>query len=86
MMKIENIRFDEIENFTSDELHEAIKMLSNIEAVEPHNDEVFIQKAIILSKKKQHTEAIAILKESLQYIEDPSDIWSMIGMARASLV
>ncbi|WP_047789125.1 tetratricopeptide repeat protein [Tenacibaculum mesophilum] len=73
LMKVEILIFE-------DELHEAIKMLSNIEAVEPHNDEVFIQKAIILSKKKQHTEAIAILKESLQYIEDPSDVWSMIGM------
>ena len=73
LMKVEILIFE-------DELHEAIKMLSNIEAVEPHNDEVFIQKAIILSKKKKHTEAISILKESLQYIEDPSDIWSMIGM------
>ncbi|MGG6230620.1 tetratricopeptide repeat protein [Tenacibaculum sp. SDUM215027] len=73
LMKVEILIFE-------DQLHEAIKMLSNIEAVEPHNDEVFIQKAIILSKKKKHTEAIAILKESLQYIEDPSDVWSMIGM------
>nr|WP_299032882.1 tetratricopeptide repeat protein [uncultured Tenacibaculum sp.] len=73
LMKVEIFIFE-------DKLAEAIKMLSNIEAVEPHNDEVFIQKAIILSKKKQHTEAIAILKESIQYIEDPADIWSMIGM------
>ncbi|WGH75916.1 tetratricopeptide repeat protein [Tenacibaculum tangerinum] len=73
LMKVEILIFEE-------ELHQAIKMLSNIEAVEPHNEEVFIQKAIILSKKKKHHEAIAILKESLQYIEDPSDIWSMIGM------
>ncbi|WP_299007746.1 tetratricopeptide repeat protein [uncultured Tenacibaculum sp.] len=73
LMKVEILIFE-------DKLAEAIKMLSNIEAVEPHNDEVFIQKAIILSKKKQHTEAIAILKESIQYIEDPADIWSMIGM------
>lgn len=73
LMKVEILIFE-------DKLPEAIKMLSNIEAVEPHNDEVFIQKAIILSKKKKHTEAIAILKESLQYIEDPADIWSMIGM------
>ncbi|CAM1364699.1 Tetratricopeptide repeat-containing protein [Tenacibaculum sediminilitoris] len=73
LMKVEILIFE-------DELHEAIKMLSAIEAVEPHNDEVFIQKAIILSKKKQHTEAIAILKESLEFIEDSSDVWSMIGM------
>lgn len=73
LMKVEILIFE-------DKLPEAIKMLSKIEAVEPHNDEVFLQKAIILSKKKLHVEAIAILKESLQYIEDPTDVWSMIGM------
>lgn len=34
MMKIENIRFDEIENFTSDELHEAILVLENAQPSE----------------------------------------------------
>lgn len=73
LMKVELLIFE-------DELEEAVKMLTNIEAVEPHNDEVYIQKAVILSKRKKHVEAIAILKESLQYIEDPADIWSMMGM------
>ncbi|MCF2874104.1 MULTISPECIES: tetratricopeptide repeat protein [unclassified Tenacibaculum] len=73
LMKVELLIFE-------DELEEAVKMLTNIEAVEPHNDEVYIQKAVILSKKKKHIEAISILKESLQYIEDPVDIWSMLGM------
>lgn len=73
LMKVEILVFE-------DELQEATKMLKNIEAVEPHNDEVFIQKALILSKKKQHVEAIVILQKSLEYIEDPSDIWSMMGM------
>ncbi len=63
-----------------DKLKEAITLLKDIEAVEPHNDEVFIQKAMIMSKKKKHSKAILILKESLNYVEDPSDIWSMIGM------
>lgn len=73
LMKVEILVFE-------DELQEAVKMLANIEAVEPHNDEVFIQKALILSKKKKHVEAILILKESLDFIEDPCDIWSMLGM------
>ena len=34
MMKIENIRFDEIENFTSDELHEALLVLENAQPSE----------------------------------------------------
>ena len=73
LMKVEILIFE-------DELEEAVKMLTNVEAVEPHNDEVYIQKAVILSKRKKHIEAISILKESLQYIEDPADIWSMMGM------
>ena len=73
LMKVELLIFE-------DELKEASKMLKAIEAIDAYNDEVFIQKALILSKKKQHVEAIKILKESLSFIEDPSDIWSMLGM------
>ena len=63
-----------------DKLTKAVKLLNEIEAVEPHNDEVYFQKAVILSKNNQHKEAIVVLKESLQYAEDPVDVWSMIGM------
>ncbi len=73
LMKVELLVFE-------DELQEAVEMLKKIEAIEPHNDEVFIQKALILSKKKLHVEAISVLRDSLQYIEDPFDIWSMLGM------
>ena len=73
LMKIEILIFE-------NELKKAVSMLKAIEAVEPHNDEVFIQKALIFSKKKQHTKAIQVLQESLKYIEDPADIWSMLGM------
>ncbi len=73
LMKVEILIFE-------NELEEATKMLRAIEAVEPYNDEVFIQKALILSKKKKHVEAIVVLKESLDFIEDPADIWSMLGM------
>ncbi|OSY88340.1 tetratricopeptide repeat protein [Tenacibaculum holothuriorum] len=62
------------------QLQKAITLLREIEAVEPHNDEVFIQKAMIMSKKKRHKEAITILKSSLEFVEDPADIWSMLGM------
>ncbi|WP_271406040.1 tetratricopeptide repeat protein [Tenacibaculum soleae] len=73
LMKVEILIFE-------NKLQEAVKMLTDIEAIEPHNDEVFIQKALILSKKKEHIKAINVLKESLSYIEDPADIWSMLGM------
>ncbi len=73
LMRVELLIFD-------NELQEAIKMLSIIEEIEPHNDEVVIQKAVILSKRNKHVEALSILKQSLDYIEDPADIWSMMGM------
>ncbi|TYP98094.1 tetratricopeptide repeat protein [Tenacibaculum adriaticum] len=63
-----------------DRLETAIQLLSEIEAVEPHNDEVFIQKATILSKNRKHEEAVVLLKRSLEFAEDPVDIWAMIGM------
>lgn len=73
LLKVEILIFDnKIEN--------AINLLSEIEAIEPHNDEVFIQKATILSKHKKHKEAINILKKSLEFVNDPVDIWAMIGM------
>lgn len=64
----------------NDKINKAIKILSLIEEIEPNNEEVFIQKATILSKKGKHKEAIEKLKTSLEFIEDPIDVWSMIGM------
>ncbi len=63
-----------------DNFEEAVKLINEIEAVEPHNDELFFQKAVILSKYKKHQEAIDVLKQSLDYVEDPVDVWAMIGM------
>mgnify|MGYP001791277052 CR=1 FL=1 len=73
LLKIETYVFDG--NFDK-----AINLLSQIEVIAPNNDEVYIQKAIILSKKKKHKEAISILKKSLDFVEDPVDVWAMIGM------
>ncbi|CAL2093105.1 Tetratricopeptide repeat protein [Tenacibaculum sp. 190524A05c] len=73
LLKIEVFIFED--NFES-----AVTLITEIEAVEPHNDELFIQKAVILSKYKKHKEAIEVLKRSLDYVEDPVDIWAMIGM------
>ncbi|MCH2032004.1 MAG: tetratricopeptide repeat protein [Tenacibaculum sp.] len=63
-----------------DNFEDAVKLIKEIEAVEPHNDELFFQKAVILSKYKKHQEAIDVLKQSLDYVEDPVDVWAMIGM------
>ena len=73
LMKAELLIFD-------NKLDEAEKLLNNIEALEPTNDEVYIQKATVLSKKDDHQNAINSLKKALAYTDDQADIFSLIGM------
>ena len=62
------------------ELDKATLLLKIIERLEPNNDEVFIQKASISSKKGFHKEAIVDLKKALSFTDDKVDIWSLLGM------
>jgi tetratricopeptide (TPR) repeat protein len=62
------------------ELSKASVLLKRIERLEPNNDEVFIQKATIYSKKGFHKEAILDLRKALSFTEDKVDIWSLLGM------
>lgn len=63
-----------------DALEEASLLLKRIERLEPHNEEVFIQKATISSKKGNHKEAIELLKTALNLTSDKVDVWSLLGM------
>ncbi|MFT4683643.1 MAG: tetratricopeptide (TPR) repeat protein [Flavobacteriales bacterium] len=63
-----------------DHLDEAEKILNELHAIEPNNEEVYIQKANILSKRDLHSDAIEILKIALAYAENEADILAMIGM------
>ena len=58
----------------------AKELLLQIEILEPNNDEVFIQKATILSKEGKHKEAILYLNKALTLTNDKEDIWSLLGM------
>ncbi len=61
-------------------LEEATLLVNRLEVVSPKNDEVFIQKATILSKRGTHLEAIKNLEKALVFSDDKADIWSLIGM------
>ncbi len=63
-----------------DKLDQANQMLHKIELLEPNNEEVFIQKSTILSKQKLHKEAIECLYSALDFVNDKSEIWSLIAM------
>ena len=63
-----------------DEIEEASKLLKEVQAIEPTNEEVYIQQASIFSKKDDHVSAINLLKIALSYTDDEVDVLSMIGM------
>jgi len=73
LLKIELLIF-------ADELQKATVMLTELEAIEPNNEEVFIQKGTIFSKKNKHEQAIETFKKALPFTDEPADVWSMIGM------
>lgn len=64
-----------------DDAHkEASQLLDTIEEMEPSNQEVYIQKATISSKNKNHQAAIEFLFKGLEQAEDPHEIWSLLAM------
>jgi tetratricopeptide (TPR) repeat protein len=58
----------------------AEKMLNELYAIEPNNEEIYIQKANICSKRDQHEKAVELLKIALQYTDDYADVYNLIGM------
>ncbi len=63
-----------------DKLELAEKMLNELYAIEPNNEEIYIQKANICSKRDQHEKAVELLKIALQYTDDLADVYNLIGM------
>ena len=63
-----------------DKLDLADSLLNEIYELESSNEEVYIQKANILSKKDQHEEAIKMLELALDITFDEADVYSLLGM------
>ena len=59
---------------------QAEEMLADIERISPVHEEIFLQRANIFSKKKNHPKAIELLKKALDITEDPTEIWNLLGM------
>ena len=62
------------------EIEKATGLLKDLQAIEPTNEEVYVQQANICSKRDNHSGAIDLLKIALEFTDDESDILSMIGM------
>lgn len=58
----------------------ADELLNELYALEPMNEDIYIQKANILSKQDKHEDAIKVLKSALEFTKDTSDLYSLIGM------
>ncbi len=63
-----------------DKLDLAEKLLNELFAIEPHNEEIYIQKANIYSKRDNHEKAVELLKTALEYTDDYADVYNLIGM------
>ena len=73
LFNVEILIFDE-------EIEKAEEILNTLQQLEPENDEVYIQKASICSKRNEHHEAIGLLKFALGFSNEPADIHSLLGM------
>ncbi|AJR03851.1 tetratricopeptide repeat protein [Siansivirga zeaxanthinifaciens] len=76
-----NLKLFKVEVYVfEDKLIEADNLLSELYLLDPTNEEIFIQKANIFSKKDEHEQAIDVLKIALKLTDDVVDIYSLIGM------
>ena len=58
---------------------DAEELLVEIEILSPENEEIYVQRASIYSKKKKHSLAIALLYKALSVSENTSEINNLIG-------
>lgn len=76
-----NLRIFKVEIYVfEDKLLEADKLLNELYSLDPMNEEIFIQKANVFSKKDDHEQAIEVLKKALELTDDVVDLYSLIGM------
>ena len=76
-----NLKLFKVEVFVfEDKLSEADLLLNELHSLDPMNEEIYIQKANVYSKKDNHQQAIEVLKKALKLTDDVVDLYSLIGM------
>lgn len=63
-----------------DKLDAAERLLNELAVIDAANEEIYIQRANIYSKKGNHEKAIESLNVALQYTDDVADVYSLMGM------
>ena len=75
------LKLVQVEMLILDEkLDKAERILDQLMEIEPSNEEVFIQKATIYSKRGEHKRAVDSLQTALLFADEDAEILSMIGM------
>lgn len=76
-----NLKLFKVEIYVfEDKLADADALLNELYSLSPLNEEIYIQKANVLSKKDEHLKAIEVLKKALKLTDDVVDLYSLIGM------
>jgi len=73
LLKVEVLVFE-------DQFSKASNLLDELQTLDAHNEEIYIQRANILSKQDNHQGAVAMLQMALEISEDSFDVYSLLGM------
>ncbi len=63
-----------------DKLDIAEKLVDQLYTIQPANEDIFLLKASIYSRKHFHEKAIENLKIGLKYTDEPAEFYSLLGM------
>lgn len=58
----------------------AEELLDILSQLEQSNEEIYIQRANIFSRRDNHEEAVKLLEKALEITDDPADVLSLMGM------
>ncbi len=76
-----NLKLFQVEMYIfENKLDIAEELLNDLQVIESSNEEIYIQRANIYSRKDDHKKAINLLEKALEITEDELDVLNLIGM------
>lgn len=76
-----NLKLFQVEMYIfEDKLEIAENLLNELQLLDSSNEEIYIQRANIYSRKDNHKKAIHLLEKALELTEDEADVLNLIGM------
>ncbi|MBX2827412.1 MAG: tetratricopeptide repeat protein [Flavobacteriaceae bacterium] len=76
-----NLKLFQVEmHIFENELDKAEEILDELYVLEKSNEEIYIQKANVYSRRDEHKKAISLLEKALEITADEADVLSLMGM------